>query len=290
MQAPRQGRWSATFFEAGFAILLFAGACALEFAASALAPPAAAAVPSSPSKRVSSSSSDVPRQAAAASGTPVLVELFTSEGCSSCPPADRLLARLAADQPVAGALVVPLSLHVDYWNRLGWVDPFSSAAFTERQGAYAARFGNGGRVYTPQMVVDGLAELVGSDERAARRAIAASATGTKALVKIEAGAVPGSARVTVSGAPGAGADVVLAVAEDAGVSEVTRGENAGTRLTHVAVAREIRVLGTVDGGGRFGGNIALTALRGTGPRHLLAFVQEPGTGRVLGASVPFRAP
>ncbi|MBC8645642.1 MAG: DUF1223 domain-containing protein, partial [Thermoanaerobaculia bacterium] len=98
--------------------------------------------------------------------TPVVVELFTSEGCSSCPAADALLARLVATQPVAGAEVVALSEHVDYWNRLGWADPFASKQFSQRQGDYAAA-SRQSRVYTPQMVVDGGAEFVGSDARRA---------------------------------------------------------------------------------------------------------------------------
>jgi len=159
-------------------------------------------------------------------GTPILVELFTSEGCSSCPPADRLLARLAAEQPVPGALVVPLSLHVDYWNRLGWVDPFSSAAFSRRQGGYAARFGSG-RVYTPQMVVDGRIELVGSDERAARRALESAAGEAKASVAVIP-AASGSVRITVAGARGA--DVLLAITEEGLASDVARG--AGSHPSH----------------------------------------------------------
>jgi hypothetical protein len=228
--------------------------------------------------------------APAPAATPVLVELFTSEGCSSCPPADRLLARLAAEQPVAGALVVALSLHVDYWNRLGWEDPFSSPAFTARQGHYAVRFGSAGRVYTPQMVVDGRTEFVGNDERAARRAIEDSAKEARAVVRIVADAATGSARVTVAGARTEGAEVVLAVTEDSAVSDVTRGENSGKRLSHVAVARSLRVVGAVDSRGRFDSSVALGTIRGIGPRHVLAFVQERGAGRVLGASVPADLP
>ena len=258
MHAPGQVRRPAKFFEWAFACLLLNGAGAPEGVALAQAPPA---------------------------GTPVLVELFTSEGCSSCPPADRLLARLAAEQSVPGARVVPVSFHVDYWDRLGWKDAYSSAAFTERQGAYAARLGNAGRVYTPQMIVDGRKELVGSDERAARRAIEAAAKEPAALVRV----VPdgdGEFRVTAVGASGP-ADVLLAVTEDPPASDVTRGENAGRKLTHVAVARELRILGAVDERGRFDGRARVAPPPpALGPRRVIAFAQDRASGRVLGVSTP----
>ena len=219
-------------------------------------------------------------------GTPVLVELFTSEGCSSCPSADRLLARLAADQPVRGALVVPLSLHVDYWNHLGWKDPFSSPRYTERQGAYAARFGSAGRVYTPQMVVDGRTEFVGSDERAARRAIEAEVRETKAFVRVTPDTA-GAVHLSVAGAS-AGADVLLAVVEDGIVSEVTRGENAGRRLVHTAVVRDLFAAGRADPMGRFDATVPVES--GNGARRVLAFVQEPNLGHILGISAPADLP
>jgi len=114
----------------------------------------------------------------AAQPTAVLVELFTSEGCSDCPPADVVLARLVAEQPIAGAEVIALGEHVDYWDRLGWKDRFSSAALTNRQQVYAARF-NLDSVYTPQMVVDGRAQFVGSDGHAARTDIPVRVTSTR---------------------------------------------------------------------------------------------------------------
>ena len=114
---------------------------------------------------------------------PVILELFTSEGCSSCPPADTLLASLSRGQPVPGADIIALELHVDYWDDLGWADPFSSAAHSARQRAYGVAFNQRG-IYTPQLVVDGHAELLGSSAGGAKEAIAAAAHGPKARVAV----------------------------------------------------------------------------------------------------------
>ncbi|HKX31176.1 MAG TPA: DUF1223 domain-containing protein, partial [Blastocatellia bacterium] len=106
--------------------------------------------------------------------SPVIVELFTSEGCSSCPPADEVLSRLEQAQPVAGAEIIALGEHVDYWNYIGWADPFSSPTFSQRQNDYTDVFGGTG-AFTPQMVIDGQAELIGSKKDLALEAISRAA-------------------------------------------------------------------------------------------------------------------
>jgi len=219
--------------------------------------------------------------------TPVLVELFTSEGCSSCPPADELLANLAKSQPVAGALVIPLSEHVDYWNHLGWSDPYSSKLFSERQGAYAAAFRNSG-VYTPQAVVDGGVELVGSDQSKMQSAIASAARDPKLHVVVtRAGS---SLRVRVepspSGPKGQGAQVLLAIVESGLQSQVSRGENSGRRLSHTAVVRKLEVVGLLQDG-VFEKEIAVKLDPSWKAENLsaVAFVQERPTGKVLGAGL-----
>ncbi len=215
---------------------------------------------------------------------PVVVELFTSEGCSSCPPADQLLLQLDARQPFAGVEVIALSEHVDYWNRLGWRDPFSSSEFTARQQRYGRLFRTD-NIYTPQMVVDGRAEFVGNDARRAEKVIREAALDPKVGVRVEAAA--GRIRVSVDPlAKPASADVLLAITESGLESSVTRGENSGRRLKHTAVVRRLTLLGKAAGGRAFSAEAPLALDPGWTASHLRAvvLVQEPGGGRILGAA------
>jgi hypothetical protein len=175
---------------------------------------------------------------------PVVVELFTSEGCSSCPPADALLSKLANTQPVPGVEIIPLGLHVTYWDQLGWKDPASLGDATARQHDYGRVFGED-RIYTPQAVIDGREELVGSDESGVLRAIARTAQQPHARIALSAtfaGADAIVATVAVAGLP---ADVkekgrtIVLLTEDGLTSIVKRGENGGRTLRHDAVVRRL---------------------------------------------------
>lgn len=224
--------------------------------------------------------------------TPVLVELFTSEGCSSCPPADALLARLDRSQPISSAELIVLSEHVDYWNDIGWTDPYSSHESTERQSAYPAQFGLGS-IYTPQMVVDGHFELVGSDEQRAKQAIENAAKEMKipvrisfspsdektAILHIETGPLPASATAESAG-------VFLAIADDSDELHVIRGENAGRTLKHVGVLRNFTHIGAVSGTTGFLRDMKVD-LDAKNPRNarIAVIVQEADAGRVWGAGL-----
>lgn len=227
---------------------------------------------------------------------PVLVELFTSEGCSSCPPADELLLQLDKTQPVSGAEIIVLSQHVDYWNRLGWADPYSAAEFSARQGGYSTAFNRDG-VYTPQMVVDGRAEFVGSNGGRAREAIASAASAPKATITLSrsdstenTGVVTLQARVDKLPAVSTGdtAEVLLAITESDLRSNVSRGENSGRRLTHTAVVRQLDVIGTAVGGKdvAFTASPVVTLSQDWKRANLRAvvFVQERQSRKVLGVA------
>jgi hypothetical protein len=221
---------------------------------------------------------------------PVLVELFTSEGCSSCPPADTLLQKLVAEQPIPGATVIALGQHVDYWDRLGWADPFSAPAFTQRQAEYRQRFA-AKQIYTPQMVVDGRDQFVGSDAGAARKAIAKAARTPKAKVDVSV-EIPGAIEVTVrvAGLRQAGlrqpASLVLAITEDGLSSNVRQGENSGRHLSHAAVVRAMGAARAIEPTADTVDVKLPVQLEASWSRdhvHVVAFVQERESGRVLGA-------
>src|SRR5271154_7285110 len=196
--------------------------------------------------------------------TPVLVELFTSEGCSDCPPADSLLERLDRSQPVSGAELIVLSEHVDYWNDIGWRDPYSSHEYSERQSAYASHFGLSS-IYTPQMVVDGHFEFVGSDERRAAQAIENATKGAKTPVTISSIHLSGDHAVVLhletgplpSSFAGDYAEVLIATADDMDESHVSRGENAGRTLKHVAVLRNLIQVGKVSRTDKFSQDVSV---------------------------------
>jgi hypothetical protein len=232
---------------------------------------------------VSVAASDV----SAGGAAPVLVELFTSEGCSSCPPADRLLQDLDR-QPVAGVQLIVLSEHVDYWNQIGWKDPFSSSFFSNRQSAYSDHFGLSG-VYTPQMVVDGNTEFVGSDSHRANQAAEKARTAQKVPVRISAISWDGphALRAHIDAGQATNADVYVVVALNQAASQVSAGENSGRRLTHVAVVQSLTKVGSLEKGKDFAQDIRLTVDPKADPANLrvIAFVQEPGPGKVLGAAL-----
>ena len=218
---------------------------------------------------------------------PVIVELFTSEGCSSCPPADALLSEYAKSSPVPGVEVIALGEHVDYWNHCGWADPFSAAKFSARQSDYSTAF-HLASVYTPQIIVDGKAQLVGSDGDAARAAIARAARLPKAQVSV-AQTAPGQLSVHVGHLPASAAndpaEVYLAVTEDGLSSSVGGGENAGRHLSHSAVVRELVPLGTVTGGVFAASpSVSLKSNWRRGHLHAVVFAQERTSRRIVGAS------
>ena len=209
---------------------------------------------------------------------PVLVELFTSQGCYSCPPADRLLGRLAE-----GDDLVALGYHVTYWDRLGWPDPFATDWGTSRQYAYGRTISQG-RVYTPQMVIDGQVHEVGSNERRVRAAIDAAARAPHPATPMLRWSAPGRLRIDLpAAAAAAGADIWLVRFDRERQTEILRGENGGKRLAYHQVARERQALGQYDGRAR----VLETAVEpGQGKNWGVAvIVQHPGPGRVWGAAL-----
>jgi hypothetical protein len=201
---------------------------------------------------------------------PVVVELFTSQGCSSCPPANAYLNELSKGRRD----VLALAFHVTYWDRLGWKDPFSMEAATDRQGVYGRRFGDGS--YTPEIVVDGAASAVGSDraevgsaietaKRNGRTAAAVNVTKNGEQVSIEVGAGSGSARVLLIGF------------DHEHITAIHRGENSGRTLTEANVVRSMRSVGQWSGA-------ALRINEHFPEGQDIAVVLEAPDGRIIGAS------
>lgn len=212
----------------------------------------------------------------------VVVELFTSEGCSSCPPADELLPRLRQGPNANGAEVIPLGFHVDYWDSSSWRDRFSSAAYSSRQEDYARRFRIEGP-YTPQMVVNGEREFVGSNAGQAGEAI--TEAGAEAAAATASVSFTGQDNALVQITSSRSADVLLAITEDNLMTKVEGGENGGHTLHHSAVVRELRRLGEVKNGG-FSATVPLT-IKPEWKRddlRVVVFVQDGSSGNILGAA------
>jgi hypothetical protein len=219
----------------------------------------------------------------------VVVELFTSEGCSSCPPADELLGHLRQDLSAKNVQVIPLGFHVDYWNSLGWKDRFSSAEFTQRQEQYTRSLRVDGP-YTPEMVVDGAVEFVGNDVGRAQSTIRQQAAQlAEAQVKIAAaGADQLTIQVKGPAESSGNAVVMLAITEDNLTTQVGSGENGGRTLHHAAVVRELRQVGTLNNG-TIETTVPLKLQKDWKRNDLRAvvFVQNGPSGKIEGAaSVP----
>ena len=232
-------------------------------------------------------------QAGAAANGPVVLELFTSQGCSSCPPADRLLTRLAGDPKLAGQ-VVPLSFHVDYWDYIGWKDPFASPRWSERQRQYGQAF-HSNRIYTPQLVVNGRTECVGSQEKVVRQQIASAlAAPPAAKVTREAGAPGADGRLRVrvdaemKSAAKADLDLWVAVWETGLATPVGAGENASRTLHNDYVVRRLEKAFTLPG--KAGARESTEMVLGLDKRWrrgnlgVAAFLQDPATRAIYGAA------
>jgi hypothetical protein len=218
--------------------------------------------------------------------TPIMVELFTSEGCSDCPPADTFLRTLDSTQPVPGAQLIVLEEHVDYWDDGGWRDPFSSHAFTLRQGDYVNRM-HLASAYTPQMVVDGAYQFVGSDRRSAARAFENARSIQKIGIRITALQVDNGtlrAHVETDVVPSK-ADVCVALVAEHAESQVARGENGGRHLEHVAIARNLTTVARAAKGESLSKDISLNTKSIPEQGRLIVFLQEPNQGKILGAAV-----
>jgi hypothetical protein len=228
------------------------------------------------------------------STTPVVIELFTSEGCSSCPPADELLERMDSLQPIPGAQLIVLSEHVDYWNHDGWTDPFSSASITERQTEYVRELGLKSP-FTPQFLVDGTKELQAQDPQNTLQILTQAAAAPKIPLRLDTIDVATGNPVNIQGHAAADsnslkhkADVFVAIALDHAESQVSRGENSGRHLTHVAVVTDIAKIGKLEPGKPFAQDFHLKLklpAADSNSIRVVAFAQESGPGKILAAAL-----
>lgn len=223
--------------------------------------------------------------------TPILLELFTSEGCSSCPPVDVWAERLDHFQPVQGAEIIVLSEHVNYWDHDGWKDPFSSDQLTARQRGYEMILGIGDP-YTPQVILDGEEEVhVQNSDAQIRQTFDKAAAQPMLPVKISSVAVgPGSltGRVAVDGtAEKHGGDVFVAVALDRTQTDVLAGENGGKKLTNIGVVKDLVRVGRLEKGKGFDAPFTVKLWPGAdaGNLRVVAFVQGGDMGKVMGAAM-----
>ena len=225
----------------------------------------------------------------AAPSSVAIIELFTSEGCSSCPPADSLLRQINLKQTDAGQLIVGISEHVTYWNDLGWKDPYSSPTFTERQGVYASRLSSEGS-YTPQMVLNGRDQFVGSDGFALERGLRDDTRKEHVALRIVSSTNSSDGvdvRFSMAGKPSKPLDIIAVLADDTDRSNVLRGENSGRQLQHVSVARSLTRVATFRDDGEQSVHVSLPvgfSGNGAAGHHLILFAQEPHQGAILGAA------
>jgi hypothetical protein len=211
----------------------------------------------------------------------VVVELFSSEGCSSCPPADAVLADLAARPLDDGTVVVALEHHVDYWDDLGWRDPYASEASTDRQRRYRATRGST-TIFTPEVVVDGVASMLGSRRGAIEDAVRRRAALPRLPVTAALAEDGHALRVTLQRAPDRPAQIVVAVIEEGIATSIPRGENAGATVRHGPVVRWLGSGGDAAAGER---TVDLGAPVEGERRAAVAFVQAAPQREILGAAI-----
>jgi hypothetical protein len=202
---------------------------------------------------------------------PVLLELFTSQSCSSCPPAEALLATLQATQPG----VIALEFHVDYWNALNWRDRYSSPAATNRQRAYAARLGT--EMFTPQLVIDGQTSAIGSDQTSILAAVAAARHAQAPAPRLALTAAPDGVTLAIGAGQGS-ATLLLAGFDPSHETRIAAGENGGAVLREINVVREFRAVATWHGAA-----LQVTTPRPAGTR--LAAILQRTDGTVLSATL-----